>query len=215
MWLYGDVNGVHDLGGTDGFGPVPHTPQEPVFHEAWEGRAFALVAAGGMHGLYRTAEFRHAIERIDPLRYLASTYYERWLGGLATLLVEKGVVSAEELEEAAGGSVPLSGPVRAPHVPSPPADVTEPRFGVGDAVRVRNAHPRGHTRCPRYVRGRTGAVVRSDGPVRLDDVEAHGTGTCMDPLYGIAFEGAELWGEHAEPGVTVHVDLFESHLEVP
>lgn len=208
------MNGAHDLGGMDGFGPVPYAADEPVFHKDWEGRVYALAGAGGMAGFYGTPRFRHAIERIDPARYLASSYFERWATAIATLLVEAGALTREELEAEAGGAVPLSGPVRAPTV-DPGSDVTEPRFAPGDAVRVRNVHPLGHTRCPRYVRGRHGTVVRSYGPMNFDDVEAHSHGKRLDPVYCVRFDADELWGEAAEPGVVVHIDLFESYLEAP
>ncbi len=208
------MNGVHDLGGTDGFGPVPYVVEEPTFHEAWEGRVYALAGAGGMAGFYGTPQFRHAIERIAPARYLSCSYYERWTTAISSLLVEAGVLTPDELEAEAGGAVPLCGPVRAPAV-DPGADVTAPRFAPGDEVRARNVHPLGHTRCPRYVRGRRGSVVRSYGPMNFDDVEAHCEGKRLDPVYCVRFDAGELWGEAAEPGVVVHVDLFESYLEAP
>ena len=157
---------------------------------------------------YGTPEFRHAIERIPPARYLASSYYERWMTATASLLVERGVVTSEEV----GDAFPLAGPVRAPRLPEPGSDVTEPRFTVGDGVRVRNTHPFGHTRCPRYVRGRRGTIVRYDGPCNFDDVEAHSDGKRLEPLYCVRFEASELWGDASEGG-TVNVDLFESYLE--
>lgn len=206
------MDGIHDLGGVQGFGPVEVERDEPVFHHEWEGRVFALVGAVMGRGTYGTPEFRHAIERMRPVDYLASSYYERWLTAVATLLVEKGVIAGEELERAAGGRFPLAGPVRcAPRRAGP--DATEPNFRVGDAVRARNLHPLGHTRCPGYVVGHRGVVVRCDGPSNFDDVEAHTDGKRLEPLYAVRFEGTELWGDDAEPGTSVCVDLFECYLE--
>ncbi|HVL80087.1 MAG TPA: nitrile hydratase subunit beta [Actinomycetota bacterium] len=207
------MNGPHDLGGMDGFGRVPYQAEEPVFHEPWEGRTFALLGAGMVAGLYGTPVFRHSMERIEPPRYLASSYFERWSIGLATLLVESGAVTAEELDAALGEPMPRSLPVRAPRLASPGPDVTEPCFRVGDAVRVRNEHPVGHTRCPRYVRGRVGTVTIVHGPGNLDDVEAHSDGKRLEPVYAVRFEGSELWGATAEPRTSVTIDLFESYLE--
>jgi nitrile hydratase subunit beta len=206
---------MHDLGGREGFGPVVIEPEEPVFHEAWEGRAFALTSATMAAGFFGTPEFRHAIERMEPVEYLSTSYYQHWLTGITTLLVEKGVVSQAELAAATGSPVSLSSPVRAPRLPAAGADVTEPRFRTGQAVRVRNAHPFGHTRCPGYVRGRVGVVVRYDGPSNFDDVEAHCETKRLEPLYCVAFAGRELWGEDADANSVVHVDLFQSYLEEP
>jgi nitrile hydratase len=206
------MDGTHDLGGREGFGQVMVELDEPVFHEEWEGRVFALAGAVMMHGVYGTPEFRHAIERMSPSHYLAASYYERWMTALATLLVEKDVVVQAELDHAAGGAFPLSGPLRAA-LSDPGPDVTEPRFQPGESVRVRNARTSGHTRCPGYVRGRRGVVVRYDGPCSFDDVEAHCRAKRREPLYCVAFEGTELWGEDADARTTVHVDLFEAYLE--
>ena len=207
------MDGVHDLGGRDGFGPVVVEPDEPVFHAPWEGRAFALAAAVMTRGLYGTPEFRHAIERMRPAHYLAASYYERWFTSLATLLVEKGAITRAELEQAAGGTVPLSGPLRVARRTDAGPDETEARFRIGDPVVVRNLHPLGHTRCPGYVRGHRGVVVRYDGPCNFDDVEAHFDTKRVEPLYCVAFAGAELWGEDADPNSTVAVDLFDRYLE--
>jgi nitrile hydratase len=207
------VDGVHDLGGIQGFGPVEHSPAEPVFGEDWERRAFklnmAVLAAAGVGG----AEFRHSIERMDPGHYLTSSYYEHWLTSAASLAVEHGILSVEELEQHAGGRFPLSRPDRG----SPPAatqeDRTEPRFAVGQRVRVREWHPPGHTRAPRYVQGKRGVVVRIDGPANFPDFEAHGGGTVLDPTYSVRFPSRELWGEGGRDGETMHVDLWERYLE--
>jgi nitrile hydratase subunit beta len=208
------VDGIHDLGGMQGFGPVEHTAAEPVFHHKWEGTARALMNA--VAGVVEASggEFRHSIERMDPGHYLTSSYYEHWLTGAATLAVEHGLVTLAELEARAGGSVPLSGPVLAPEVTDPGPDVTAPRFAPGDVVRVREWHTPGHTRCPRYVRGKTGTVVRVDGIQPVPDVEAHGTASRREPTYSVRFEAAELW-QDGQRGAAVHVDLWDGYLERP
>jgi nitrile hydratase len=206
------MDGIHDLGGVAGFGPVEIEPDEPAFHHEWERRVLRCAIASSIASLYSGGRFRHSIERMEPAHYLSSSYYEHWLTGIATLLVEEGVVTAEELDERAGGAFPRSRPDRgqAPHVDG---DRTMPRFAVGDRVRVREWHPLGHTRAPRYVQGKRGVVVRIDGAFAVPDVEAHTDGRPLDPTYSVRFTPAELWGEGGENGEVVHVDLWEHYLE--
>jgi nitrile hydratase subunit beta len=208
------MDGIHDLGGRQGFGPVAHSPAEPVFHQPWEAVARALLVLVAGAAKVSGGEFRHSIERMDPGHYLTSSYYEHWLTAAATLAVEHGLVTRPELEARAGGWFPLSGPVLAPPVGDAGPDVCAPRFGVGDQVRVREWHPPGHTRCPGYIRGKTGTVVRLDGSYSVPDIEAHGTARRREPTYSVRFDAAELWrdGQH---GVSVHVDLWDSYLERP
>jgi nitrile hydratase len=153
---------------------------------------------------------RHAIERMDTVRYLTSSYYERWVTAAATLAVESGIVTHAELEERAGGPYPLSGPVTAETITNPPTG--RARFAVGDVVRVRGWHPRGHTRCPWYIRGHLGVVTRRDGAFSLPDVEAHSMHRVHEPTYSVRFDADELWNDR-QPGVTVNVDLWDSYLE--
>jgi len=207
------VDGIHDLGGRQGFGPVAVEENEPVFHAPWERVARAVTyAAIGNAPNASTSLFRHAIERMEPAHYLSSPYYEHWLTAAATLAVEAGLVTRDELEERAGWPFPLSGPVGAGEVEIPPAHVG--RFGVGDRVRVRNLHSPGHTRCPGYVRGKVGIVTRVDGEWNIPDVEAHSPARVPEMLYSVRFAAGELWGD-AQPGVTVNVDLWDSYLEGP
>ena len=135
------MDGIHDLGGLEGFGPVEVEPDEPVFHEDWERRTFRISAAAGSALRYSGGAFRHSIERMDPGHYLTSSYYEHWLTGISTLIVEAGLVSAEELDRRAGGRFPLSRPDRGTVPASPEPDRTDARFAVGDRVRVREWHP--------------------------------------------------------------------------
>jgi nitrile hydratase subunit beta len=206
------VDGVHDLGGLEGFGDVEVEPNEPVFHEDWERRAFrANMAAMAAIGAGSPA-FRHGIERMDPVHYLDSSYYEHWLTSAATLLVEAGVTSAEDLDRRAGGRFPLSRPDRGT-LPTEADARGEPRFSVGDRVRVREWHPPGHTRAPRYVQGKRGVIDRLDGADNFPDIEAHGGGRVVDPTYSVRFSARELWGEGGAENVTVNVDLWERYLE--
>jgi len=207
------VDGVHDVGGLEGFGPVDAPPSEPVFAEQWERGAFrvAMAALGGLQS--PGGRFRHSIERMDPAHYLASSYYEHWLTGVSTLVVEAGLTTQAELDDRAGGHFPLSRPDRGTRPTVPLTDRIEPRFGVGDRVRVREWHPPGHTRAPRYVQGKRGVVTRCDGASNLPDVEAHGGGGVRDPLYSVRFTPRELWGEGGTDGATVNVDLWDWYLE--
>jgi nitrile hydratase subunit beta len=207
------VDGVHDLGGMEGFGPVEVEPDEPVFHREWEGRTFVVAGAALGAGGFNTPMFRHAIERMDPGHYLTSSYFEHWLTAVATLLVEAGMISRDDLEARAAG-FPLSRPaeVGADDV-DVPAPRDTPRFAVGDAVRVRDLHFAGHTRCPRYVRGRRGVIVRVDAVAPIPEVEAHRRERVPDPTYGVRFDAAELWSDDAEPDAVVHVDLYDCYLE--
>jgi nitrile hydratase subunit beta len=208
------VDGVHDLGGLDGFGPVEHKPAEPLFEQDWERRVVRVLigSMGWMGGA--GGRFRHSIERMTPEHYLSSPYYEHWLTGVTTLAVESGITTQDELERRAGGRFPLSRPDRGV-LPDDLTPHTAPRYSVGDDVRVRERHPPGHTRAPRYVQGRRGTVVRVDGIFNIDDIEAHGGGSVADPLYSVRFTSRELWGEAAADGEVMHVDLFERYLEDP
>lgn len=203
------MDGIHDLGGVQGFGPVEVEDDEPVFHNDWERGAYRLSVAAMLAG-HLNGRFRHAIERMDPTWYLASPYYEHWLTATATGLVEGGLITQEELDERLGAPYPVARPMRAPRLHGPGPSVLAHRHSVGDAVRVREWHPVGHTRAPRYVQGKRGVVVRLYGVFSLPDVEYHCDGVRLEPTYCIRFEACDLWGA---PGDPVHVDLWESYLE--
>ncbi len=194
------------------FGPVLAEPAEPVFDASWEGRVFGIGGIVTLQGLANTNTVRHAIERMDPAHYLGSPYFEHWLTAFATLLVEQGVLTREELEARTGAPFPLSRPSQAPPWTAAAGDARS-RFAVGDRVRVSEAHPRGHTRCPRYVRGKQGVVDRCDGPFTLPDADVHGDDPPIEPTYSVRFDAAELWDQEAEPGATVSVGLWQSYLE--
>ena len=202
------MDDVHDLGGMQGFGPVDVEESEPVFHTDWERRAHRLTIATMMAGHLR-GRFRHAIERMDPTWYLASPYYEHWLNATATGLVEGGLITQEELDDRLGSVYPLSRPIRSPRVDDPGPSVELPRYSVGDPVVMREWHPMGHTRAPRYVQGKPGVIVRFDGVFSLPDIEYHCDQIRPEPTYSVRFEALDLWGV---PGDPVHVDLWESYL---
>lgn len=206
------MDGIHDLGGMQGLGRVAHSPAEPAFHELWQAYARALLITVADVAGVSGGEFRHAIERMEPGHYLTSDYYEHWLTAAATLAVEHGLVTHAELEARAGGPYPLSGPVVAAEIVDPGRGIDRPRFGPGDQVRVRQWHSPGHTRCPRYVRGKTGTVARVDGIYSVPDIEAHSRARRYEPTYSVRFDAAELWRD-GQRGASVHVDLWDSYLE--
>ncbi len=214
------MNGVHDMGGMDGFGPVVPEKNEPVFHAEWERRMFRLVQPLVLATQSSIDEFRHAAERIPPAQYLASSYYERWLAGAETLLVERGVVTREELlakEDAStdpaliANGVPARGPT--PVTDKPLKKPPRARFVKGDRVRGRNLNPSGHTRLPRYVRGKSGVIARDWGVFVYPDTNAHRAGTKLQHCYSVAFDARELWGKSANSRDRVYIDLWEDYLE--
>jgi len=217
------MNGVHDMGGMDGFGKVEAEPDEPVFHAPWEGRIMAMNRAMGATGAWNLDMSRFSREVLPPHVYLGSSYYKKWYLGLAQMLLDRGLIDADEIE--AGHALTPGKPLkrgrfelkdmpriltRAPF--SRPTN-TEARFKIGDNVRTRNIHPQGHTRLPRYVRGHVGTVELIHGAHVFPDIVAvDGT---EDPqwLYTVVFEGRELWGPDADPTVKISIDAFEPYLE--
>lgn len=216
------MNGPHDLGGEHGLGPINPEPEiaEPVFHGDWERRVFALTLTCGMLGQWSIDEGRYARERQHPVDYLSNTYYENWLAGLETLLVEKGLVTANELvtgvaESIAEGyqvpDVDATQKILANGGPTRMESDLTPSFSVGEKVRVINQNPLTHTRAPRYTRHHTGTVEFGHGVHVFADASAHGRHQGVH-LYTVRFEADELWGKKA-PGGPVYVDLWEPHLE--
>ena len=217
------MDGIHDLGGMHGFGPVEREDSEPPFHARWEAAVVAIMRAT-RGSVYNIDEFRHGIERMDPAHYLASSYFEHWLDGIARLLAEKGVVDAAELEartqqfhERPDAPVATPGEATATRRPrivetSFRAPSAPPGFAVGAAVRTRTLHPAGHTRLPRYARGKRGVIDALRGCHVFPDTAAHGLGEQPQHVYSVRFEARELWGEAAEPNQRVHLDLWESYL---
>lgn len=221
------MNGAHDLGGMHGFGPVVPEPDEPAFHADWERRAFGLTLAMGAWRRWNLDMSRSAREQMPPAEYLATTYYEHWLFGLERLLVEHGLVTADEIARArrgelapAGGGL-QDGALRAAGVErmlrnrraARLDDPVAPKFRVDQAVVARNLHPTGHTRVPRYVRGRRGVVAIDHGVFIFPDSHAAGEGKKPQHVYTVRFTARELWGPAASPRDTVCVDLWDDYLE--
>jgi nitrile hydratase beta subunit len=218
------MNGVHDMGGMDGFGKVEAEPNEPMFHAAWEGRVMAMVRAMGAAGAFNIDTSRFYREALPPHVYLGSSYYKKWLLGLQDLLVAKGYVTAEEAAQgqALAPAKPLKrGKFTADDVerimvrgkfgrdPKAPA-----RFKAGDNVRAKNIHPATHTRLPRYVRGHVGVVERDHGVHVYPDSASIEAGENPQWLYTVVFDGRELWGAESDPTVKVSIDAFEPYLEL-
>lgn len=234
------MNGVHDVGGMHGFGSVPD--DDAVFHADWERETYALNRLLLIAGVYNGHESRHATERMDPARYLSLGYFERWLDSKTALAVEKGALTSSEIDRrtaavAAGEHAlddvtpptdadPLTAAdaraairtgvtdrdgSREPPRPKQPHHV--PRFDSGQDVTVRNVHPAGHTRCPRYVRGARGTVQGLQGVFELPDSSAHGE-EYAEPCYAVRFSLRELWGSDRSATDYVTLDLWESYLTV-
>lgn len=224
------MNGVHDLGGMHGFGPVKIEENEPVFHAEWESILFALTHTKPAW-LYNGDEFRRAIENMNPADYLAARYYERWLFMLEHYLLKKNVITKEEYEARArlykrnpraplprvyGSKCTMEALRLMREGSSTRREVhRQPKFKVGDRVLARNINPTGHTRLPRYVRGKAGTIVKVHGSFVLPDTNAHGKGENPEHVYNVRFDSKEIWGQSAEEKEVVHVDLWESYLQKP
>lgn len=214
------MDGIHDMGGMDGFGPIPIEHDEPVFHEAWEGRMYAMNAAMNAWGEWNIDAGRACMERLPPALYLQSPYYQRWLYRMENILVERGLVSPAEL-----AARKPEGDARKPLSPDEvferlramrSARVDEPvaaRFRVGDAVLVRNIHPKGHTRTPRYARGRRGVIDRDHGVFIFPDSHAEFKGKAPQHLYSVRFTARELWGPDAPETDKVYLDMWDDYLD--
>ena len=217
------MNGIHDMGGMHGFGPVAPERDEPVFHGDWEARVLALNRAMGYARLWNIDQSRAAIEVLPPDVYLTRSYYAKWLLRLEQLLIERGLVGADEM--AAGHALrpgqPLPRKLDAADVAtaltrgSYGREARAPaRFKAGDRVRTRNINPTTHTRLPRYARGHSGTIECVRGCHVFPDSVAIGLGEDPQWLYTLRFEGRELWGESCDPNLKVSIEAFEPYLEV-
>jgi nitrile hydratase beta subunit len=217
------MNGVHDMGGQQGMGPVEYERDEPVFHASWEGRIYALNRAMRAWRKWSLDTDRHAIELLAPVDYLRMSYYERWLSRLETQVVKYGFVTNEELTsgQAASGSTKAtpaltlasSGSWLSRGIPSSDDPNVRASFKVGQRVRARNINPLGHTRLPRYVRGKTGVVRRDHGVYTFPDTNAHFQGEKRQHVYSVQFTAGELWGESASRRDSVYLDMWDDYLE--
>jgi nitrile hydratase beta subunit len=217
------MNGVHDMGGMDGFGKVEIEPNEPVFHSEWEARTMALVRAMGAAGAFNIDTSRFYREALPPHVYLSSSYYKKWLLGLEDLLVDKGYVAPDEVKKGRALKQTKTPPrgkftreqvgrvmVRGTFSREAPQPA---KFKAGDRVRARNINPVTHTRLPRYVRGHVGVVELNHGAQVFPDSASTGAGDNPQWLYTVVFDGRELWGADADPTVKVSIDAFEPYLE--
>jgi nitrile hydratase len=217
------MNGVHDMGGMHGMGPIEREDDEPVFHHAWEGRIFGLRRAMGAWRQWNIDVTRHEVELVPPVDYLGMSYYERQFAAFLVLLQKRGFVTVAELESGApapGSSVAVPALTREEAaelvVKSVPTsrDVSVPaKFQSGQKVRAINANPLGHTREPRYVRGKLGTIDRDHGVFVFPDTNAHFLGEKPQHVYSVRFAAPELWGHQAAPQDSVYVDLWDDHLE--
>lgn len=217
------MDGIHDMGGQDGWGTVAIDPDEQVFAAPWEGRAFAIGAmSAGLTGTNLDA-FRHSLERLHPLDYLSDGYYGRWLACAELLFVDHGVLPEGAVDARArnmlGENVPeptetsgakpqyeRNGGGSLRQIDDPP------EFAPGDQVLAKDLHRRGHHRMPAYVRGHVGTVVAQRPAAVLPDSTAHFIAEDAQHVYTVAFSSTDLWGPDAEPS-TLHIDLFESYME--
>jgi nitrile hydratase beta subunit len=226
------MNGVHDLGGTDGFGVINAPSSEPPFEAEWETSVAAIQLACFRGGWFAIDSFRHGIELMDPTTYLTTSYYEHWLHSIEHHGVSKGHLDADELDRRTQHYLDHPEDPLPEHASNPelvefvdavvtygasarrPVD-TEPRFAVGDVVRLRDESPRGHTRLAGYVRGKVGTVIAYRGSFVFPDASGNERGEDPQHLYTIQIDGAELWGsDYAEPHTSTTFDAWEPYLDV-
>jgi nitrile hydratase beta subunit len=217
------MNGVHDMGGMHGMGPIQAEKNEPVFHAPWEGRAYAVTRAMGAWRKWNLDASRYQRELIPPAEYFRMSYYERWIVALGELMLKTGLVTRAEVESGTPdkGSPKQTPALTADNVPTliakgVPASRDVPvaaRFQAGQRVRTRNMHPVGHTRLPRYARGKAGTIDRDHGVFVLPDTNAHFLGEKPQHVYSVRFAARELWGEQAAAQDSVYVDMWDDYLE--
>ncbi len=217
------MNGVHDMGGMHGMGPILNEKNEPVFHAPWEGRLFALRRAMGAWGKWNLDMTRHEVELVPPAEYFELSYYARQFAAFVEMLVKSKLVTRSEIES----GIPAQGqPAATPTLtvekavalvakgaPARRDAKVAARFQVGQRVRARNINPVSHTRLPRYVRGKIGTIQRDHGVFVFPDTNAHFRGEDPQHVYSVRFTARELWGEQAAPRDSVYLDLWDDYLE--
>ncbi len=208
------VNGPQDLGGQHGFGPVAPEPDEPLFHAAWERRALALTLAAGAMGAWSIDESRHARESLPPAVYLGASYYEIWIRALEALLRPPRVRHARPSSArgrarwrrrraragADGGRGAGRHRARRPGATAAGRRAARPSRRATGCAR-RSCIPPGHTRLPRYARGKIGRIEAVQGFHVFPDANAHGVGENPQWLYTVVFDAARDLGpgRRAEP----------------
>lgn len=217
------MNGVHDMGGMHGLGPIEYEKDEPVFHSPWEALSFALNMATRAGRNWNIDSGRHEIELLPAADYLRMSYYEKWAARLEKLLVKSGLVTESEISsgQPTPGSPKATPAVTADQVPHmlrtgaiASRDVPiEQRFHIGQRVRARNINPQGHTRLPRYARGKIGEIHLHHGVYVFPDTNAHYLGENPQHVYSVRFAARELWGREASPRDAVYIDMWDDYLE--
>jgi nitrile hydratase len=202
------MDGMHDLGGRQGFGAIDYTPNAAPYHAEWERRVNALMFVAVKTGAMNMDEYRHAVERMAPRHYIGASYYERMLTAIATMYVEKGLTSPAALRDEAGGTFPLALPAAEGRTNAPDRRL----FQRGERVRVKNEHVACHVRMPGYIRGKTGVVVGESPLTPFPDAHAHGLEAEDELTYFVRFRSEDLWPNNAESAL-VHVSVFQSYLE--
>ena len=218
------MNGIHDMGGMHGMGPIQAEKNEPVFHERWEARTYGLTRAIGAWRKWNIDTGRFGIEQIAPADYLRMSYHEKWFVRLVELLVKTGLVLRSEVETGKPdpGAKKMTPPLTADRVaavalnrgiaPSFDPDIA-PRFKTGQNVRAKNINPTGHTRLPRYARGKVGRIHLDHGVYNFPDTNAQGLGEKRQHVYSVRFAAPELWGDQALPRDSVYLDMWDDYLE--
>ncbi len=216
------MNGVHDMGGLECFGPINPDPNEPLFHAEWERRVLAMTVCMGASGEWNLDQGRFTRESLPPVDYLSIGYYRIWLTALERLLILRGLVSPEEMQS--GQLIDAAKPVKRVLVANEldktlraGAPVDRPAtqtaaFAIGDVVQIKNQNKPGHTRLPAYIRGHVGIVHKVHGCHVFADDNAKGAGENPQWLYNIKFHASDLWGESRAQAASVHVDCWEPHL---
>ena len=217
------MDGIHDMGGMDGFGRIEVEENEPPFHEPWEGRVMAMVRAMGANGGLNIDMQRFSRESLPPDVYLSSSYYQKWFLALEASMLARGMIGSDEI--ASGHSLHASPPLprgtfsmkdvervmtRGNFAREPQA---KPLFAVGNRVRTKNIHPQTHTRLPRYARAKLGTIERINGCQVFPDTNAQGKGEHPQWLYTVVFDGPELWGPDSDPKLKISIEAFEPYLE--
>jgi nitrile hydratase subunit beta len=216
------MDGVHDMGGMDGFGKVETEKNEPPFHAPWEGRVLAMQRAMGYAGAWHIDHSRFAQEQLPPLSYLGASYYQRWMMAMESNVTERGYATPEELKaghaKTAGKNLPRK---LTPDVVDAGLSRSSfyrqqqgpQKFKPGDKVRTTNIHPATHTRLPRYARDKVGVVEMCHGCHMFPDSVATDRGDNPQWLYTVVFDSRELWGPDADPTLKISIDAFEPYLE--
>lgn len=229
------MDGIHDTGGMDGYGPVQYQQNEPVFHYEWEGRVLSILTWMHLKGISwwdKSRFFREMMGNENYVNELRNSYYTHWLSAAERLLVAANVITEQErvhrVQEIQAGLYKDRKPSKA----FDPAEIDraieelnkpkslvlpgpEPSYKVGDRVLVKNMNPSGHTRCPKYVRNRIGEIVMSHGPQIYPESSSAGLGDDPRPLYTVAFASTDLWGDDGNPKDKIYVDLWEPYLTAP